>query len=247
MKLSTLCILAVLALMARPSFGAQQAQSTRPLALLQSRHGWTELEPVYLDAVASRFTTFEEALAFAELCERSGILENDIRPQSISTLSGAGETVIGTATALNQYGSTLASEEEFEQAVEAFGFAILLNRLYVPSYMGLASSHEGQREYEKAITVLDATPRTMAVGADTLDFAFELAFQKMMVLAAVLRDSRSPQASVALIAQMHEAKTLGQNSISTGFVESGIHGEDAVVGRRERLLFIDKCLAKLEP
>lgn len=246
MKLFILLLLVSLAIlaMAKPSFPQQLGAGT-PLEVFQSRSGWKNLSPNYITALANRFSSTEDAVAFAQLCETSGILKNNIVQLSRFSPDFA---ISNTATTLTSYGNTLGAQGNLDTAIQAYKYAIALNPNFVPAYLGLSTAHREKREFDRAIQALRSAPSTHIMGKDSLDFSFELAFYEVSVLIAKLQIQSSESDRRALVAKLHEAKALGQQPVSKGMIwGAGIHGWDPVADRREKLQLIEGLLKELAP
>lgn len=222
---------------------AQQSQVTTPVGVFESRRGWKSLNPRYISALAEKFSSVEDAVAFARLCETSGILQNNIRRLSELATTGPEFAIKSTASTLTSYGNTLGSEGKLDVAIEAFKYAIALNRNHVPAHLALSTAHREKRQFDRALQVLRSAPSKDTIGTETLDFTFDVAFHEVGVLIAKQRVQKSERDLQALVLKLREAQVLGQKPVSKTMIDSGsMTGEDPIADRREKMRLIEGLL-----
>lgn len=90
-----------------------------------------------------------QAIAFAELAEKSGILDRNIKPLASDTdvrfaVSGLAGTVTG-------YGNALGDKKQFAEARRAFDLALLIFPRHVPAWASLAALTFLQHDCSRAL------------------------------------------------------------------------------------------------
>jgi tetratricopeptide (TPR) repeat protein len=114
------------------------AEPKSALEVFESRPGWKKLTPNFLNALANKLRTVDNATEFARLCEKTGILENNIL--GLANIADVDpEFAIGTVTTtLNSYANKMGEQRKFIQAKKALELALLLKPRYVPTWVSMA-------------------------------------------------------------------------------------------------------------
>lgn len=130
-------VLAVLYAFKRQAIGQTAPRSA--LEVFKSRSAWKKLPPDFLNALANKLNSVAKATEFAQLCEKTGILKNNI--VSLLNLAGGDPefAVGGVAATLTSYANTMGNQRQFSQAKRALELALLLNPRHLPAWVGMAS------------------------------------------------------------------------------------------------------------
>jgi len=112
------------------------AQSNEGVVALASRPKWKTLPPEYLAALGDSLKSREMAEDFADLCEKSGVLERTIRPPEGTR--DADLMKLATAFALTSLGNAEGEARRLKEAKQAFRFALLLKPDHLPAVGSLA-------------------------------------------------------------------------------------------------------------
>lgn len=125
-------VLAVLYKVTRP------AAPGSPLDVFNSRSAWKKLPSDFLNALGNKLNSVEKATQFAQLCEKTGILKNNI--VGLVDLAGGDPDVAvnGVAAALTSYANTMGSQGQFNQAKPALELALLLKPRLAPAWSSMA-------------------------------------------------------------------------------------------------------------
>ncbi len=117
---------------------AAQSKAPSALAVLQSLAEWKSVPPDFVAALAGKLKSRENAMAFAHVCEKSGILRNQI-PGILEVAGGDRDYAVGlVATSLGSYAMSLLKQQKFDDARRALILAVTLRPRHVPTWAGLA-------------------------------------------------------------------------------------------------------------
>ena len=139
--LETLSIIAVIVFtvfhtMRSPTIA--QAEGSSALEFFQSRPVWNKLPIDFLKALAERLETAETASDFAELCETTGILQNNIVEFSSYSSDSEWLTLTLVAMTLTNYANQVGAQRQMSEAREAAELALLLVPKFVPAWAIMA-------------------------------------------------------------------------------------------------------------
>jgi len=241
-------------------YDAEAAKVGRPIVLeiepercvsveeIASRRGWKDLDLDYLRALARQFGTASEMGAFVRLCERTGILRDNL---PFASRVGGSHVEFGlraTASTLTSYGEHLANSRRWRSAADAFAMAIRIKDDHIPAYLGLSSMYTNRRRYPEALALLASAPRQSIDGNSATDATFDLAFQRTTVLSMKFTRQLRTEDRYALIAAVQEAIALGERPIEAHVDQaaSGI-GIDLTESRAKKMKFLYEMLDAMSP
>ena len=119
-----------------PELAAQVASEASEVLL--SRPAWRDVPESTLRAIAARLETPSRVREFAELCEQTGILQNNIRQIAGSGPADADYVLGMIAATLTSYGNGLGDQARFREAGRVLEFAVMLKPRHVPAWISLA-------------------------------------------------------------------------------------------------------------
>lgn len=125
-----------------------QTEPQTPIELLQSRKEWQKVSTVFLELLSEKLGSVKNAREFAELCETTGILENNI----LKLAWQPPEFAIGsTAATLTSYANAMGEQRRFQDAKRALTFALLLRPRHVPAWTSMALVCVNLQDYSAAV------------------------------------------------------------------------------------------------
>ncbi len=151
-----------LVLLAAPDTRA--GQSPQIIDVFASRSAWKGIPTEYLIALGGVLRTPVEAREFADVCEKSGVLQNTIRPQTDERDTAWMKTK--TALALTHYGNAQGEAGRLESAKTAFEFALLLKPDHQPAIASLALANALQGHCAAAVRLAD---QVLSIKVDPAD------------------------------------------------------------------------------
>lgn len=108
------------------------------LEVFKSRPAWKKLPLDFLNALANKLNSVEKATEFAELCEKTGILENNIVGLFDIPGSNPEFNVGAVAATLTSYANAMGNQRLFSQAKQGLELALLLNPRHAPAWASMA-------------------------------------------------------------------------------------------------------------
>jgi tetratricopeptide (TPR) repeat protein len=115
------------------SEAAKYIGPTNAFEVLQSRSAWKKLPSDFLNALANKLNSVEKAIEFAELCETTRILENNIH------LGSNPDFAIGAvAQTLTSYASMMSKQRQFDQAKRVLELTLLLKPRHLSAWTSMA-------------------------------------------------------------------------------------------------------------
>jgi tetratricopeptide (TPR) repeat protein len=106
--------------------------------VFDSRSAWKELPSDFLSTLAAKLNSVKKATEFALLCERTGILKNNI--VGLVDLAGGDPDFVvgGVAATLTSYANAIANQRQFDQAKRALELVLLLKPRQVAAWVSMA-------------------------------------------------------------------------------------------------------------
>lgn len=113
--------------------------------IFTSRPLWRDLPSAFLDALAHRLGSAENAGAFALLCERTRLLQDNIRSNKSFAERDPSLAVDGLAAVLTSYANRAGKEDRLDEAKEALELALIFRPRHAPAWysLALAAFHKG--------------------------------------------------------------------------------------------------------
>ena len=106
--------------------------------VFKSKRAWKKLPSDFLNSLANKLNTVENATEFAQLCEKTGILKNNIY-RLVDSAGGDSEFAVGgVAATLTSYANTLGDKKQYSQAERVLELALLLNPKHSPAWSSMA-------------------------------------------------------------------------------------------------------------
>jgi len=119
--------------------------------VFEDRPVWRELPQSFLEALAKKFKSAETAGNFALLCEKTGMLENNICKLQFDPKFA----LFTVAQILNSYASTMGEEGKPMKAKTGLEFALLLEPNNVASWLMMAIVSKDLGDFKTAVTWAD--------------------------------------------------------------------------------------------
>jgi len=117
------------------SEAAKYIGPTSALEVFQSRSAWKKLPSDFLNALANKLNSVETAAELAELCEKTGILKNNI----IHFAKFNPGFAIGlVAQTLTSYANMMSKQRQFDEAKRVLELALLLTPRHLPAWVSMA-------------------------------------------------------------------------------------------------------------
>lgn len=125
------------------------------LAALTTRQGWERLPSGLLKALAERLRSVAKATEFAQMCEESGILGNNIARLTDSAGDDP-EWLLGSiAASLTSYANADGNAGRYDQARRALELALLLKPRFAPAWPSLALAAYNLKNCREAVAWAD--------------------------------------------------------------------------------------------
>lgn len=161
-----------------------------------------------------------------------------------------GDPDFSQAFELTGRGSKYGQRGKFSQATECFKKALQVKSDHVPAYLGLSTVYREQGDYDRALEVLESSPPKVKMGDELmdLDFAFDIAFQKALVLVVKHQQTDFKGEMNDLVSALEEAQQMGRNQaeITRSQEEAATAlGINLKAERQEKLATIDGLLAEI--
>lgn len=122
-----------------------------PLEVFKSRSEWKQLPPDLLIALATRLNSVKKASEFVELCERTGMLRNNIIGV-VERAHGDTEFAIGgIAITLTSYANVMGAHKQYSEAKGVLELALLLRPRHVPAWGSMAMTSYALGECKAAV------------------------------------------------------------------------------------------------
>ena len=107
----------------------------KPIDVFKTRQVWKSFPNEFLEALSAKLESVEAAVAFAALCEESGILSTNLA--KVSRLDPP--FALGSVTAtLTSYANSMGQSARFAEAKRALDFALTFKPRYMPAFMSMA-------------------------------------------------------------------------------------------------------------
>jgi hypothetical protein len=116
-----------------PSSPAQTARE-----VLHSRPTWKDLPREFINALAEKLASPDRVRDFATLCEKTGMLQNNIVKVAKENSEDAVFALGLVATTLTSYANAMGSENQFVEAKRALEFALLIRPRHLAAWMSMA-------------------------------------------------------------------------------------------------------------
>ena len=115
------------------------AQTATAIEVLRTRAVWRDLPSGILTTLASKLNTHKKTTEFVQLCEKTGILENNIVGIANNNGDDPDYAVGLIASTLTSYGNTMGSSKRFVEARTGLEFALLLKSRHMPAWISMAA------------------------------------------------------------------------------------------------------------
>jgi len=135
--LMTLILLAIVLYKAnRPAIAETGPRSA--IEVFSARPAWKKLPSDLLDILANKLNSVEKASEFAQLCEKTGILKDNITSLANRSSNDPEFAVSCVAATLTSYANTLGTKRQFAEAKRALELALLLKPRQAPAWSSMA-------------------------------------------------------------------------------------------------------------
>ncbi len=117
------------------------AQSNSALQVLKSRPSWKDFPPAFLNFLAARLETAENAAEFAKVYEETGFLDRQKEGFSRASSDDGLDLTAGImATSLTNYGNEMGGQRKYQEAKKAVELAMLIRPRHLAAWQSLAIS-----------------------------------------------------------------------------------------------------------
>lgn len=131
-----MCTLAIL-----PKINCLVFAQTAPrsaIDVFNLRPVWKNLPSDFLNILANKLNSVQRATEFAQLCEKTGILKNNIIHLVDHANGDQNFAIGGVAATLTSYANAIGDQRQFNQAKHALEMALLLKPRFVPAWSSMA-------------------------------------------------------------------------------------------------------------
>jgi tetratricopeptide (TPR) repeat protein len=118
----------------------------------RTRRVWRDFPAEFIDALANKLSSLENAKSFATLCEDTGLLQNNIAKVANEDPAFALGSV---ATTLTSYANAMGQQRKFAEAKRALEMALLLRPRHLAAWMSLALVSINTNDCKAAVTYAD--------------------------------------------------------------------------------------------